>query len=101
MFWSWEDKAGAAVAHTLLPLESQKALDWLSEFCITINVVLACMSLYNPPLPATLSVKYGQHWFKDQWNKEDQQLRKFQLKSLEVVYYLDFRLYSKNVCVCV
>lgn len=59
------------------------------------------MGLHNPPLPVALSVKDGQHWFEDQWNKEDQQLKKFQLKSQEVTYYLAFRLYSKNVCVCV
>lgn len=59
------------------------------------------MGLHNPPLPAALSVKGGKHWFEDQWNKEDQQLTKFQLKSQEVTYYLAFRLYSKNVCVFV
>lgn len=59
------------------------------------------MGPHNPPLPDALSAKDGQHWFEDQWNKEDQQLRKFQLKSQEVTYYLAFRLYSKNVCVCV
>lgn len=59
------------------------------------------MGLHNPPLPAALSVKDGKHWFEYQWNKEDQQLTKFQLKSQEVTYYLAFRLYSKNVCVFV